>query len=421
MKFFLLLISTALVGCTHAFVSGVGSSSKSPVLTELAGFKNSVTASYLNTLSNTPVVTAVPTTEVSIEVPLDLLDDALKSSTTAASSLLSQLRGSQTDREAFMINLLNEIDAPSSTPWWSKLRSLTRFSRRARRASLRRVLDLSTPTASEQEMSDEDADQRRRRRSLVIILRSLANLDEEDEGDAEAIQLNQGNEKSGPPAILLLEKAARREAKATAKPEDMAKRLPKGLETPTYTVVAERPKFEVRRYEPFSVCSVAMNKPRPAEAANTDAKISNPQLAGAGSFGALAGYLFGKNQEETAMKMTTPVLSRGEGESRQMSFVLPSDYWKEDGLKTAPTPMDGSGVMLERDEGGERAVVMFGGFAAKKNVEERTQQLLEGLSQDKEWQADTDATVSLAQYNDPFTPPWKRLNEVYIKAVPVVN
>lgn len=118
------------------------------------------------------------------------------------------------------------------------------------------------------------------------------------------------------------------------------------------------------------------------------------------------------------MKMTTPVLSEGEGDERSMSFVLPSDYWKDGAIASAPKPLQDSGVALQTKEREERGVVMFGGFVGKKDVEKRTKQLLDGLAKDKEWIAAKEAKVTLAQYNDPFTPPWKRRNEVSIKVVP---
>lgn len=100
-----------------------------------------------------------------------------------------------------------------------------------------------------------------------------------------------------------------------------------------------------------------------------------------------------------------------------MSFVLPSDYWSTEGLSLAPQPLAGSDVTLNRDAGGTRAVVMFGGYASQEEVARRTEQLQVALLQtpDLEWEAiSTDEPVALAQYNDPFTPPWKRLNEVSI-------
>ena len=97
---------------------------------------------------------------------------------------------------------------------------------------------------------------------------------------------------------------------------------------------------------------------------------------------------------------------------------MPSDFWAEDGVKAAPQPLDGSGVRLQRDEGGARAVVMFGGFAGKSDVAKRKEQLLEGLKGDTEYTVKEGSTVTLAQYNDPFTPGWKRRNEVSIDVVP---
>ena len=363
------------------------------------------------TKSSTKDVKMSSTTLSSVTRPernAKLLDDALLFNSSAASELLSEMntmRGSgapQQEIETYINNLLDIVD-DSEGALWTRIRPLARFSRRARRASVRRVLELSTPSLEETESIGDDADaelRRRRRRSFVVLLRALA---------------NDVSTKSGT-AIIQLEKAARREANAKFQTRDLVNRLPEGLETPKYSVLASRSGYEIRRYEPFSVCSVAMNKPRPADASRTDAKISNPQrMAGASAFGALAGYLFGKNEESTAMKMTTPVLSAGDGDERKMSFILPSEFWN--GLDLAPKPLDGSGVVLEEKEGGERAVVMFGGFAAKKDVDERTKQLLLGLAKDREWRAVPGASVTLAQYNDPFTPPWKRRNEVSVEVV----
>jgi hypothetical protein len=150
----------------------------------------------------------------------------------------------------------------------------------------------------------------------------------------------------------------------------------------------------------------------------TDAAVSDSKMGGARAFGALAGYLFGKNKQKEAMKMTTPVLTNERGDDKLMSFVLPSKFWTEKDLSKAPEPLDGSGVELELNQGGERAVTMFGGFASKADVEKRKKKLLEALKRDKEWEAVESETPVLAQYNDPFTPPWKRLNEVSVAVRP---
>jgi hypothetical protein len=303
---------------------------------------------------------------------LSLLGDAIRSfNSSAAADLLSEIsvmRSSGVDQvvmDSFLNNLLSK-GPDRKLPVWARLRSLARFSKRARLVSLRRALDLSTPPPNESDNESGDdlaSQQRRRRRALFSLLQYLSNEAEEESMKG--------------PAIVQLERKAKGAKTLTG---DLRLRLPEGLETPKYDVVVKRSSgYEVRRYDPFSVCSVGMEKTRPADAYKTDATVSDPKMGGARSFGALAGYLFGKNQQETAMKMTTPVLSSGQGSERKMSFILPSDYWKDGSLQLAPKPMDGSGVDLEVNMGGERAVVMFGGYASNVGDTERLGRIVECL------------------------------------------
>lgn len=350
------------------------------------------------------------------------LDEILRSKSTSIFDELTKIRenGSQEDVEDFLNAILDIIDnvkdqqEVQTLPWWTKIRFTARVSKRSRIASLRRVLDFSTPTVEETESlgNDEDAKKRRRRRALLVLLRSLAEtqVDDEDEGDA----VSKGEKKNG--AIYKIEKAAKKDMKNSISFKDIESRLPPGLESPKYEVIVRRPNvkggYEIREYEAFSVCSVLMKRPRP-DGENTDQKLKNPQLAGASSFGALAGYLFGKNEEQKAMKMTTPVFTQGDDESKEMSFVLPSDYWSDEGITNAPTPLQQSLVTVKRNDGGFRASSMFGGFASKKDIDAKKELLLKGLDSDKEWTA-IERDVTVAQYNDPFTPPWKRRNEVSV-------
>ncbi|GFH60573.1 hypothetical protein CTEN210_17049 [Chaetoceros tenuissimus] len=336
---------------------------------------------------------------------MDTLDKALNAKADNASKLLTMINDmrqnkSQEELSIFLGKILEKVD--DSKPFWTRIRVMSKLSKRARLASLKRVLDMSTPTATDDD--DEDAATSRRIRALVVALRSLVKTN--DDGTKQAS------------SIFSIEKAARKDAKQMVSAEDMESRVPEGLETPTYEVIVKRPSFEIREYQPFSVCKVPMSKPRP-DATATDQKVSQPQLSGASSFGALAGYLFGKNKEEKAMKMTTPVLTTGEGEDKSMAFVLPSDYWQEDSLKNAPTPLDNSLVELKREDVKQVAVVMFGGFASSKDVESKKEKLLKSLENDKDWMVSPESEkITLAQYNDPFTPPWRRRNEVSISVVP---
>mmetsp|Transcript_1813 Transcript_1813/g.3223 ORF Transcript_1813/g.3223 Transcript_1813/m.3223 type:complete len:452 (+) Transcript_1813:111-1466(+) len=401
----------------------------------------SSTDSYLNSLSRSKpnslsrskplAITSKSPTERRIE----MLDAGLKGNRQSLSLLFDEIEstrrrnGGKAVDELFndlltVVDMEQNVEQASSLvrkqfPWWTRFRFMGRISKRARRASLQRVLNISTPTA-EEDRDDADAAKKRRKRSLAILLRSLAKSSSSTEDDDE----DEAKNKNKPLTIMDFEKAAKRDAKLQINPKDMSSRLPPGLETPKYSVLVTQPKvgFEIRKYEDFAVCMVPMNQPVPvnASASATDAKLSNPQLAGAGSFGALAGYLFGKNDQSTAMKMTTPVFSNGSDDDRQMSFVMPSEYWKN--IDAAPKPLEGSRVQLKKQMGGERAVKMFGGFATKQQVEAQTKELMQIIAKQNEWMtASQEEQVTSAQYNDPFTPPWKRLNEVSVPVVPLMK
>ncbi|KAL3944219.1 MAG: hypothetical protein SGBAC_001716 [Bacillariaceae sp.] len=343
------------------------------------------------------------------EYSAELLKQAIDSNSTAADALLSEISMmrenavSQEAVESYLNNLLS-AGPDNRLPFWARSKRLSRFSRRARMASLRRTLDLTTPVP---EAEEETVERKlgRRRRALVALLRSISaekSLDSKE------------------PAIVTLEKRARLANKESD--ADMKSRMPDGLETPDYDIVAtfkhNGQTVEIRRYKPFSVCAVNMNKPRPEAAKESDNKVRVPEISGASSFGALAGYLFGKNDQSTAMKMTTPVFtSTLEAGDKQMEFVLPSNYWDDDSLGAAPKPLSGSGVSLQRRDSQDRAVLMFGGYASKKEVAKRKKELMAALKRGKQWNADEEEATT-AQYNDPFTVPWRRLNEVSIKVVP---
>jgi SOUL heme-binding protein len=330
-----------------------------------------------------------------------------------------------------------------------------RWSRRARMASLRRALDYSTPPPNEGADSDSDLsssssrndftadERRRRRRALVSLLRTLArpvDFDDGDDvgdvGDEDSQRDDVSDPYRGGVAIRYLERKAIRESRPAGRRRqqqeddvDLTLRRPKGLETPTYTVLSVvrhmGNKVEIRRYEPYSVCTVSMTKPRPENKTATDAQVTDPSTGGARAFGALAGYLFGKNRQQQSMSMTTPVISQPQKRMQQqasgkaedgkvMSFVLPSQYWTREGLASAPEPLEGSGVTLEYVEGGLRAVLMYGGYASQAETNQRKSVLLSALAHWEGWEAVPDEPLALAQYNDPFTPPWKRVNEVSV-------
>jgi len=252
----------------------------------------------------------------------------------------------------------------------------------------------------------KEGDAPRRRRFLLTLLRQSA--------EGGGVRRVEGE-------------ARRREAASVPSMAEMLSRTPE-IETPTYTVLAsyEEQGWEVRRYDRFSVVSTNPNRKVEADGA----AISSPSMRGAGGFQALAGYLFGGNQEGERLAMTTPVISASNaaGERAKMSFVMPSSYWNQTYktlLAEAPTPKAGAGVSLEAIDGGGLgaggadavAVAWFGGFAGEEDVAARRAELVARVAADEGWEAaDAGEPPLLLQYNDPFTPPWKRRNEL---ALPV--
>ena len=327
--------------------------------------------------------------DTAVAGPSILIDEILKGNSTAATAaveMLMEVRG--TDN---MEQYLEEMLPPTSFPLWTRLPLMTKVSERARKRKLYNLIELSTPTTDAEEQDGDNAGEikdtdeartRRARSSLFLVLRSMAN----------------NPDYAGVSSML---KMAKRDAKAeNISSEEMLQRTP-DLETPKYEVLKSKGGFEVRRYEKFSVCSVTMNELKSSGTDKDSAKkLSNPQLSGATSFGALAGYLFGKNDQDTAMKMTTPVFSEGEGADRKMSFVLPSDYWQDEGR--APKPLSDSAVQVSSVDGNVCAVLFFSGFGRKNDVENRSKKLRDILDSDKEWCAVDDVKVVLAQYNDPL-------------------
>ena len=101
--------------------------------------------------------------------------------------------------------------------------------------------------------------------------------------------------------------------------------------------------------------------------------------------------------------MTTPVFTR----AGQMEFVLPETYWKD--LGKAPAPV--SNVEITYGEGGLVAASYYGGYATKDEVSRRQAELVEAIEASD--YAVAGETYSAA-YNDPFTPPWRRRNEVLV-------
>uniref|UniRef100_A0A7S0VU75 SOUL heme-binding protein n=1 Tax=Hemiselmis tepida TaxID=464990 RepID=A0A7S0VU75_9CRYP len=173
---------------------------------------------------------------------------------------------------------------------------------------------------------------------------------------------------------------------------------PEGLEQPPYEVVASAAGFEVREYEGFTVARRSM-----AAGAGV-----NRTFAEGRSFNALAGFLFGDNERDEAMAMTTPVFVERGGGAEVMSFVIPMDKGGD-----VPAPRDDS-VEISEMPAARYAVREFAGFVTDKEVEFQRKELLKDLEAEG-YEVFEGEAVTVAQYNPPYTLPTSRRNEVLIK------
>lgn len=120
------------------------------------------------------------------------------------------------------------------------------------------------------------------------------------------------------------------------------------------------------------------------------------------SFPVLASYIFGRNLENKKVSMTAPVVT-----DDRMSFILPKGYSRE----TAPTP-DGQPIEFTTVPARQLATIEFSWLTTRSRVEEQTNQLLDMLQKNG---IATKGHPRLMRYNDPWTPPFLRRNEVAIQ------
>lgn len=121
-------------------------------------------------------------------------------------------------------------------------------------------------------------------------------------------------------------------------------------ETQPYQVIKTEKEFEVRLYPSATMATVSMN-------VNT-----YKELSGAG-FRKLASYIFGGNDANKSIAMTSPVHMDIESSKSSMSFVMPADYNKEN----LPKPNDAS-VVISNTAEEYVAAIKFGGYADDDDI-----------------------------------------------------
>ncbi|MEM6666196.1 MAG: heme-binding protein, partial [Pseudomonadota bacterium] len=163
----------------------------------------------------------------------------------------------------------------------------------------------------------------------------------------------------------------------------------RNIETPAYTVERTDGAFEVRQYPELVLASLATDGSRSEAVRN--------------AFSPLAGYIFARERPGEKIAMTAPVTQRAAGESWTVSFIMPAGRTLDD------LPVPAGDVTLETVAPRTIAAMRFTGRWTDAAFDEARRALqswafAEGLT--------PVGDVEFAYYNDPFTPPFLRRNEV---------
>lgn len=171
------------------------------------------------------------------------------------------------------------------------------------------------------------------------------------------------------------------------------------VERPDYAVAARDGAVELRDYPALAVAEVTVNAPR-REALRQ-------------GFSPLARYIFASDREGEKIAMTAPVtqLPAGAGDAGwRVRFILPK------GADPAALPVPANAaVRLTEEPAGRYAAIRFSGTSTDPRLQEHEAQL-------RGWLAERDlmpaGPAQFAYYNDPFTLPVLRRNEVLIPLLP---
>ena len=180
-------------------------------------------------------------------------------------------------------------------------------------------------------------------------------------------------------------------------------------EEPHYQVLQDYGNIQIRQYPPILIAQTEIT--------------GNYDNSGNQGFRRLAGYIFGKNQSQQQITMTTPVIQEKQsaeqiamtapvlqqqfGDKWYMAFVLPNNYT----LATAPIPND-SAIKLVEMPSKKLAVLSYTGVISEQSIKEKSIELQSWLTQQKYTMINP---AQSAAYDPPWTLPFLRRNEIHIE------
>lgn len=168
------------------------------------------------------------------------------------------------------------------------------------------------------------------------------------------------------------------------------------VQEPEYQLIQEEPPFELRAYREFVVAETLVE--------------GDFDSAGRQGFRRIAGYIFGGNRSSGGgskkIAMTAPVTVEPTLGGWKLWFVMPKEY----AIADLPAPVSGE-VNLREVPAHRVAAIRFSGFTTMASIQENTERLQQWITAQK---LEPQGVPQVARYNDPFTLPWNRRNEILI-------
>ena len=168
------------------------------------------------------------------------------------------------------------------------------------------------------------------------------------------------------------------------------------IENYPYKIVKSFSKFEIRNYEATLFTSVKLT-------------ANNYKEASGKGFSILAGYIFGGNETNEKIAMTSPV-SMSLEDTMTMMFMVPKKFRKED----LPKPNQ-SNIEFREEPSKTMAAITFGGWANSNNIEVYKNKLKTALEEEG-------IPYSNKFYFFGYNPPFEilnRRNEVLVELIDV--
>lgn len=163
-------------------------------------------------------------------------------------------------------------------------------------------------------------------------------------------------------------------------------------ESQPYQVIATEKDFELRYYPSATMAMITTN-------------VKTYKELGSTGFRKLAGYIFGGNQENKKIAMTSPVHMEMTDTLARMSFVMPTNYNKDN----LPVPTN-SEVIITTTPDEYVAAITFGGFASQDAIKKNISKLETAL---KEKQITYYGNFRYLGYNPPYQL-FGRRNEIIV-------